>query len=253
MKRAILAGLVGLFAQEAAAVGCRDLIFEQAGYTVCEVRAGEDLRLFNQGPDGPFASFSALESFLAPSGKTLRFAMNAGMFDEDLAPVGLYVEAGVEAKKLVLRDGPGNFGMLPNGVFCMTQAGDGGPAFQILESRAFADLKPACWMATQSGPMLVIDGALHPKFLSSSDSVNYRNGVGVSDDGSTAFFVIANDLVNFHSFARVFRDELGLAQALFLDGSISRLYAPDLGRSDIGFPIGPIVAVVEDAAMSKEP
>lgn len=244
MKRAFCAALAGCFAQEAAAVTCRDLSFEQASYSVCEVRAGEDLRLFHQGPDGPFANFAALESYLEPAGKTLSFAMNAGMFGEDLAPVGLYVEAGVEMRKLVLREGPGNFGLLPNGVFCMTQAGDSGPVFQILESRTFGDVLPACWMATQSGPMLVIDGALHPKFVASSESLNYRNGVGVSEDGSTALFAISNDLVNFHSFARLFRDELGVRQALFLDGSISRLYAPELGRSDIGFPIGPIVAVV---------
>ncbi len=248
MRRAVWAVWGLMLPQVAAAVTCRDLTFDQAGYTVCEVGATEDLRLFYQGPDGPFANFAALESFLQPAGKTLGFAMNAGMFDPDLAPVGLYVEAGIERQKLVLRDGPGNFGLLPNGVFCMTQAGDSGPAFQILESRAFAKVKPACWMATQSGPMLVIDGALHPKFLKSSDSLNYRNGVGVSDDGSTALFAISNDEVNFHSFARLFRDELGVKQALFLDGSISRLYAPDLGRSDIGFPIGPIVAVVADAA-----
>jgi uncharacterized protein YigE (DUF2233 family) len=144
----------------------------------------------------------------------------------------------------VTKDGPGNFGLLPNGVFCSTLAGDSGPGFQILESRAFDAAPPACWMATQSGPMLVIDGKLHPRFLKGSDSEKYRNGVGVSEDGSQATFVISNDPVNFHSFARFFRDELKISQALFLDGSISRLYAPELDRSDMGFPIGPIVGVV---------
>lgn len=242
-----LALLVALAApQSALAVTCRDLNFEAASYTVCTVAATEDLRLFNQGPAGPYANFANLETVLNAQGKTLAFAMNAGMFNEDLGPVGLYVEAGVTLKALVTRDGPGNFGLLPNGVFCATLAGDSGAAFQIIESRSFADLQPACWMATQSGPMLVIDGQLHPKFRPTSDSLNYRNGVGVSQDTRSASFVISNDLVNFDSFARLFRDQLGLPQALFLDGSISRLYAPQLDRSDIGFPIGPIVGVVED-------
>jgi len=73
----------------AQAVTCRDDIFEDASYSVCEVAPGEDLRLFLNGPDGPYGSFAALVTGLEPTGLTLDFAMNAGMFHEDLAPVGL--------------------------------------------------------------------------------------------------------------------------------------------------------------------
>jgi uncharacterized protein YigE (DUF2233 family) len=243
--RVLLALLALGFPGAAWAVTCQDRIFEAASYTVCDVQADEDLRLYLDGQGGPFANFASLEDRLNADNKTLAFAMNAGMFDENLAPIGLYVEAGIEGKAIVTKGGPGNFGLLPNGVFCTARAGVAGPSFQILESRAFVAMAPACWMATQSGPMLVIDGDLHPKFLKSSQSLKFRNGVGVSDDGSRAIFAISNDAVNFHSFARLFRDELGLNQALFLDGSISRLYAPQMERSDLGFPIGPIVAVVE--------
>lgn len=245
MKRPFCALLFLALPGAAGAVSCGDMDFDGASYTVCEVQAGEDLRLFAEGPAGPFGSFAALEAHLAQTGATLAFAMNAGMFDDAYQPIGLFIEAGVERKRIVTREGPGNFGLLPNGVFCMAQAGDAGPAFAIVESRAFAENPPACWMATQSGPMLVIGGELHPKFSAESLSLNYRNGVGVSDDGARALFAISNDAVNFHSFARLFRDGLGIAQALFLDGSISRLHAPALGRSDLGFPIGPIVAVIE--------
>lgn len=245
MKAPGLALAMALLPGAVSAATCRDLIFEGASFTLCEVTAGEDLRLFSQSEGGPYGGFAALQADLAAQGETLAFAMNAGMFDPALRPIGLYIEAGVQQKPLVTRDGPGNFGLLPNGVFCAAAAGGPGPAFRIVESRAFAAMPPACWMATQSGPMLVIGGALHPEFAEGSSSVNYRNGVGVSDDGSRAIFVISNDMVNFHSFARLFRDALGLDQALFLDGSISRLHAPMLGRSDLGFPIGPIAAVIE--------
>ena len=236
--RAVLALILSLAPVAAAAADCRDTTFEGASYTVCEVQAGEDLRLFHSGPDGAYGSFRKLDEALAANGQALGFAMNAGMYHRDLAPVGLYVEDGVEVSKLVTRDGPGNFGLLPNGVFCI------GERFRVVESRAFKADRPECRYATQSGPMLVLGGELHPKLLPGSDSTYVRNGVGVSADGTRAVFAISNDAVNFHAFARFFRDELGLPDALYFDGNISRLYAPQLGRHDGGFPMGPMVGTV---------
>lgn len=236
--KALAAALALALPGMAAAVECRDMTFEDHSYTVCDVALGEDLRLFHAGPDGTYGSFSAVNRALGAEGKVLAFAMNAGMYHSDLSPVGLYIENGVEKARLITSDGPGNFGLLPNGVFCA------GERFAVIESRRFAKDRPDCRFATQSGPMLVIDGALHPRFLPTSDSLNYRNGVGVSPDGATAIFAISNDEVNFHSFARLYRDVLGVRDALFLDGSISRLYAPALDRHDAGFPMGPIVGVV---------
>ncbi|MCU0902880.1 MAG: phosphodiester glycosidase family protein [Tabrizicola sp.] len=220
------------------AATCRDTTFDGASYTLCEVAVTEDLRLFQAGPDGAYGSFRNVDAALDAEGKALGFAMNAGMYHRDLAPVGLYIENGVETAPLITRDGPGNFGLLPNGVFCI------GETFRVIESRAFKAEQPDCRYATQSGPMLVIGGELHPKFLAGSDSLYVRNGVGVSADGTRAVFAISNQAVNFHSFARLFRDELGLPDALYFDGNISRLYAPDLARHDGGFPMGPIVGTV---------
>ena len=225
----------------AAALTCSQTEFEAVGYTLCEVGAGDDLRLFHAGPDGVYGQFRAVDRALDAASERLSFAMNAGMFHSDLSPVGLYVENGVELAPLVTRAGPGNFGLLPNGVFCA--ASDG--TFAVLESRRFAEKRPECRFATQSGPMLVIGGDLHPRFLPASESLNIRNGVGVSADGARAVFVISDGPVNFHAFARFFRDVLGFREALYLDGSISRLYAPSLGRRDGGFAIGPIVGMVE--------
>lgn len=236
MRLLTLALLLAPMAVQAA--DCRDTTFEGASYTLCDVAASEDLRLFQSGPDGAYGSFKNVDAALATEGKALGFAMNAGMYHRDLAPVGLYVENGVEVSNLVTRAGPGNFGLLPNGVFCI------GETFRVIESRTFKKTKPDCRYATQSGPMLVMGGKLHPKLLPGSDSLYVRNGVGVSADGKRAVFAISNDAVNFDAFARLFRDELGLPDALYFDGNISRLYAPSLGRHDGGFPMGPMVGTV---------
>ena len=234
----ILALIFLAFSAVSATAACRDMAFEGASYTLCDVTLADDLRLFHSGTDGVLGSFSAVQDTLAPANEQLGFAMNAGMYHPDRAPVGLLVQNGQAQGTLITSDGPGNFGLLPNGVFCV------GKTFAVIESRAFAQAAPNCTYANQSGPMLVIDGKLHPKFLRASPSKFIRNGVGVSADGARAVFAISNDQVNFHTFARLFRDALDLPNALYFDGKISRLYAPDLGRDDFGFPMGPIVGTV---------
>jgi len=245
MMRKLLALLSFLASAPALHAQCRDLTFDGASFTACDVRAGDDLRVFLADAGGRhYGSFAAVEGDLAAQGQRLAFAMNAGMYHPDRLPVGLYVENGVEAAPIVTADGPGNFGLLPNGVFCVAQ--DGG--FRVTESRRFGRQRPDCRHATQSGPMLVIGGDLHPRFLPRSDSLYLRNGVGVSADGQRATFVISNDAVNFHHFARLFQDELGLPDALYFDGKISRLYAPAIRRNDLGFAMGPIIGLVVPAA-----
>jgi uncharacterized protein YigE (DUF2233 family) len=243
MRRATRAGLaliLTLWGASPALAACRDDMFEGMPFAVCEVVAGADLRLFQTGPEGrPFSSFAAVDAALRAQGQRLAFAMNGGMYHPDRRPVGLLIVDGTEVAPIVTAEGPGNFGLLPNGVFCIEE-----DRFRVIESRAFAADTPACRHATQSGPMLVIGGALHPRFLQGSDSLNIRNGVGVSPDGHRAFLVISGARVNFHLFARYFRDHLGVADALYLDGQISRLYAPDLPRDDPGWPMGPIIGLV---------
>ncbi len=124
----------------------------------------------------------------------------------------------------------------------------------MLETKEFARRKLKPQFATQSGPMLVINGRLHPRFLADATSKNRRNGVGVA--GKKVIFALAETPVTFHQFARVFRDVLKTPNALYLDGSISRLYAADIGRNDIGFAMGPIVAVsapLPDQAQGAKP
>ncbi len=238
-SRAAAAALLGLFATESSAA-CRDLEFEGQSYSVCDAAATDDVRLFLNDSQGVLlGSFGAVDAFLAPEKRKLAFAMNAGMYHEDRRPVGFFVADGREIAPLQRKPGPGNFGLHPNGIFCIMP-----DRFDVIETLAFDAARPACRFASQSGPMLVLSGALHPKFLPDSDSLNIRNGVGVSADGKRAFFVVSNDDVNFHTFARLFRDELKTPNALFFDGTISRLYAPEIGRNDFGLPMGPIVGLV---------
>ncbi|WP_300032616.1 phosphodiester glycosidase family protein [uncultured Roseobacter sp.] len=244
IRNAIVAAALMLTAASAGAVDCRSVDFDGASYTVCEADAsGADLRLFLRNGDGSiYGQFFAIDRDLATRGKKLLFAMNAGMYHEDRAPVGHYVENGVEEMRIIPNAGPGNFGLLPNGVLCLR---DG--RADVIETLSFVADDPGCRDATQSGPMLVIDGALHPKFLEDGTSKYIRNGVGTSADGRRIVFAISNEAVNFHSFGRLFRDALETDNALFLDGNISRLYAPGIGRNDFGFRLGPIVGVVGDA------
>ena len=217
---------------------CRHVTHDGQGYVTCAVAAEGDLRLWHSAPDGRlYGGFWAIDRALRAEGRRLGFAMNAGMYHPDRSPVGLFVADGRQEAPLVRGASEGNFGLLPNGVFCAGPRG-----FAVIETEAFARRPLDCRIATQSGPMLVIGGALHPRFLKDSDSRYVRNGVGVRPDGR-AVFAISDAPVTFHEFARLFRDGLGAPDALYLDGKISRLYAPALGRNDAGWPMGPIIGL----------
>ncbi len=232
--------LAGLMTGPASAEPCSALDFEGTPFTVCHLDPAKDrIRLFLTHPDGaPFGTFQRVDEELARTGSALGIAMNAGMYHEDRSPVGLYIENGVEQARIVTRQGPGNFGLLPNGVFCIQ-----GTEARIVESRAYAENPPVCDHATQSGPMLVIEGELHPRFIAGGTSRFLRNGVGVDTRGRVVF-AISDAPVNFHDFARLFRDMLDTPNALFLDGNVSKFHDPALGRHDFGLPMGPILGTV---------
>jgi len=242
VKRALfaLATLIGL-GTTVQAQTCTEITYTENRYTICDVDlTGSDLRLFLYAPDGsPYGQFGAVDDALTADGKRLSFAMNAGMYHDNRAPVGHYVEDGTEVMRVIPNAGPGNFGLLPNGVFCIRPG-----RADVIETLAFVRDTPDCTYATQSGPMLVIDGALHPRFLPDSTSRYVRNGVGTSADGKRAVFAISRNTVTFHEFGSLFRDALDLPNALYFDGNISRLHAPSLNRSDAGFRMGPIVGTV---------
>lgn len=237
-----LAACLIFLAAPMAATECREQNHKDNRYIVCDVDLKtDDLRLFLNDENGEVHGyFSSLNSELKKRGEKLSFAMNAGMYHEDRAPVGLYLENGTEVQRIITSDGPGNFGLLPNGVFCI-----GKNRADVIEARRFARRPPDCRYASQSGPMLVIDGKLHPRFLIDSTSRYIRNGVGTSADGTKATFAISRNTVTFHEFGSFFRDVLKTPNALFFDGNISRVYAPEQGTSGVGWhKLGPIVGTV---------
>jgi uncharacterized protein YigE (DUF2233 family) len=241
MKRWLCAFLI-CFAAPLTAAECREQSYKDNRYVVCDVDlTTEDLRLFLKDDTGDVHGyFSSVNSELKQNGEKLSFAMNAGMYHEDRAPVGLYLEDGEQEQRIITSEGPGNFGLLPNGVFCI-----GEKRADVIEARKFAKRPPECTYASQSGPMLVIDGKLHPRFLIDSTSRYIRNGVGTSADGRTATFTISRNTVTFHEFGSFYRDVLKTPNALFFDGNISRVYAPQVGSSGVGWnKLGPIVGTV---------
>ncbi len=221
-------------------------------YSACSLKAEAltngrySLQLFWQQPDSkqPLLTFDALLATL-PAEQTLHFAMNAGMYNEKYAPIGYTVIDGKEKRALNLKEGGGNFHLLPNGVLWWDKSGN----VQITESQTLNEQinnnEAQPWYATQSGPMLVIDDEIHPQFNADSNSIKLRNGVGVCRDGSIQF-ANSDAPVTFYQFASLFKDELGCSNALFLDGGIaSALYAPSIDKHDKK-EMGVMVGLVEN-------
>ncbi len=183
------------------------------------------VRLFWKQPDGsPFLTLDRVEAWTVAQGDSLIAATNAGIYEPGYVPTGLFIEDGVVEHPLNLDDGNGNFYLKPNGVFLLTSDGA-----RIVESSQFEAVAGAVRYATQSGPLLVSGGAIHPAFTPGSKNCRLRSGIGVRTDG-TVYLVISNGAVNFHDFATFFKEHLNCPDALYLDGAISELYAPALGR-----------------------
>lgn len=219
--------------------GCREIRQDENRYLACGFDpARASIALHARDAAGKaYGYFEPLFADLLRQGRLPVFAMNGGMYEDDLSPVGLFVEKGQEIRAANTRDGWGNFHLKPNGVFFLKNGVAG-----VEETDVFLRRQERMDYATQSGPMLVIRGKLHPKFLPDSDSLKIRNGVGVDRKGRV-WFVISEDRVRFHDMALLYRDVLDCPDALYLDGTISSVYAPGTGRFDRFFPMGPIVTV----------
>jgi len=190
--------------------------------------------------------------FFRYKGKREVGIMNAGMYNtSDGFPQGLLIAQGKMIRDLDLTENTqyGNFYLQPNGVFFVDSIGKMG----VLERKQYIKFLASCKVpiiqATQSGPMLVIDGNIHSVFKYGSTNLNIRNGVGIfkGSDRSAAVFLISEQPVNLYEFAIVFRNVFQCDQALYLDGAISKMYINESGNilGKMGGELGPVISIHE--------
>ncbi|WP_298333634.1 phosphodiester glycosidase family protein [uncultured Erythrobacter sp.] len=216
---------------------CRSISFESVPLTHC--MADPELHSISTGlAPASGERFGTIEGWAAGRDESrITFVMNGGMYGDDLKAIGYFVRDEDRLVELNRGEGAGNFYMKPNGVFFGT-----GGNWRILDSETFlrtVGTRPE--FGTQSGPMLVIGGELHPNIQENGPSKAIRNGVGIDSDGK-AHFVISDAPLSFGQLARFFRDELETPNALFLDGNVSSLWDPSSGRMDAR-RVGPLLVV----------
>lgn len=168
----------------------------------------------------PFKNIKNLKDYITSKNQKLKFAMNGGMFMENNIPKGLYIETFKTLHAIDTLSGEGNFYLQPNGIFYITKSNKS----TVISTENFktnSDIK----FATQSGPMLVINGIINPIFQEHSENLNIRNGVGILGNGNPVF-VMSKKKINFYNFASLFKS-LGCKNALYLDGFVSRTYLPE--------------------------
>lgn len=184
-----------------------------------------------------FGSIASLEKWEKSQGKRLKFATNAGIFSTRFVPLGLTIIEGREVVGLDREEGSGNFYLKPNGIFSVTEN-----QARIIETSKYVPIESSC--ATQSGPLLLNQGTIHPKFQPGSTNVKIRNAVGVISD-SQVIFAISDGPINFYDLATFFRDTLSCRNALYLDGVISKMYIPEISNAGNGGDFASIFAVHE--------
>jgi uncharacterized protein YigE (DUF2233 family) len=224
--------LLAIIALPAAALESRLLHAGDSDYRVVTLDLSQDaLELRWRDADSkPYGSLDALRRAGEAQGRPLLFATNAGIYDMEYRPLGLTIADGRMLRPLnnarASAGSRGNFAMQPNGIFYVDKQGSAG----VMRTSAWTRRGIDARLATQSGPMLVIDGEINPTFIEASDSRKWRSGVCAPTPGRVVF-AVSEMPVTFHAFARVMRDEVGCRDALYLDGSLSQIYTAADGYS----------------------
>jgi uncharacterized protein YigE (DUF2233 family) len=231
-------------AQQLPVSACQAQMFEGSRFTVCDPGQGRIELVAAARNEPAVRRLAELEERLGKRAQRVAFAMNAGMYDVDGRPIGLAIVEGRQVRAINRRKGGGNFHLMPNGVFQVRRNGTA----EIVTSDKW-NPSPEIRLATQSGPMLVIDGKLHPAFSHDGSSRHIRNGVGIAPGGG-ALFVISDGEVSLGKFARFFRDGLKCRDALFFDGAVSALWDPANHRRDLTKPLGPLIVAFKPVAGS---
>jgi uncharacterized protein YigE (DUF2233 family) len=190
-----------------------------------------------------YLSLNKVRKKLIEQGRTPIFLTNGGMYTPENNPEGLYVEEynelfplDTDSSKVLL-----NFYMHPNGVFYVDERNQSFicKTSDYIEKQKDSLFKPR--LATQSGPMLKIDGQIHPNFNWGSKSRKIRSGVGTFQNINV--FAITRGLTNFYDFATFYTEVIPCNNALFLDGTISLMYHEKLSPKDLGGNFGVILSV----------
>ena len=180
------------------------------------------LDLLGQGDSSEVRTFEEAEAWAAREGRRMVVATNAGIFEPGLVPTGLFVSEGTRHVPLNTRAGAGNFYLEPNGVFSVDAQGRA----RVRPTRGHSG-SPV--LATQSGPLVLSEGEMHPLFNADSPNRRVRSGVGVDPrNRHVVWLALSAEPVRFHEMATFFRDDLGCREALYLDGVISGMAGPGI-------------------------
>ncbi len=218
-------------------LGGKTVVYRKQNFDVYVIDLKKSNLEFQLGKS--IANFNVFKKNVETKDKKLIFVTNGGMYHEDKNPVGLYVENEKTISKLNLEKDKGNFYLKPNGVFLVDKNNNA----KIVVSEDFTKEKNVKF-ATQSGPMLLIDGNVHSKLNEGSVNKVIRSGVGIIDS-NTVVFAISNTNVNFFDFAMLFKEKYKCKNALFLDGVVSQMYNTDIKRHDKGDKYGVLIYVTK--------
>ncbi|MEL6135416.1 MAG: phosphodiester glycosidase family protein [Bacteroidota bacterium] len=221
-----------------------DTFREVAYVTYAVMPQTTDIRIFNPDSGQRKHTFASVSLLAEQEDKSLQFIVNGGMFRQDRGPQGLLV---IDEEVLQPLDtatqGYGNFYMQPNGIFAIDTSGKG----YVLTTARFAQLvdQAPIQYATQSGPMMVIDGKINSLFNDGSPNKHIRNAVGLTAAGRVVFG-ISKVPVTFYDLSSLMIQK-GCTQVLYLDGFVSQMFVPALGEGEIeaGSRLGPLIAIFE--------
>jgi uncharacterized protein YigE (DUF2233 family) len=199
----------------------------------------QNIQLFWKNDTGHIGSIKNLKALVESKKQKLIFAMNGGMYMEDHSPLGLFIQDHELIRKLNTSKASGdNFHMEPNGVFYLTDKNEA-MVCQTSEFKFVKNIK----CATQSGPMLIVNGKIHSAFKEGSENLNIRNGVGILPNGKI-LFAMSKNVTNFYDFAKYFKDK-GCKNALYLDGFVCRTYLPEKNWEQTDGNFGIIIGITK--------